>query len=134
MSQLIQRAQRVSSSLEIRRTTVLAGLLALTTLAVLAALTIAGSSTDKAGSTVAHQAATRPDGGPSESAVAAALAPRSSTGPSESAIAAAVGTSRGSTAPAIPGESAIPAAITRPRDQPSRGPDESRIAASIAAP
>jgi hypothetical protein len=133
MTHVTHRPPLVTSAPDVRRTAITASLLALVAVAVLAALTISGSSTHIAGPIVSPQPAARSDGGPDESATAASVASRKSTGPSESAIAAAVG-SPASDAIATPDESRIAAAIYGPRDELSRGPDESHTAAAIAAP
>lgn len=111
MSQPTHPAARRTSPFRARRAAILLAVLGLVAATlIVAALTLGGSDTNTAGSTVSYQSATRSDGGPSESAVAAAVASRPSTRPSESTIAAAIGT-------------AAPRA-TRP--------DESRIAAAIS--
>lgn len=115
MLQATHPAAHVASPQRVRFSAICVGLLGLIAATlVVVALTVGGSDTDNAGSTVSQQPAARSDGGPSESAVAASVASRPSTGPSESAVAAAVGTAAGrATAAATPDESRIAAAISQ---------------------
>lgn len=115
MSKATHPAAQVASPYRVRLSAFRVGLLGLIAATlVMVALTLGGSDTHRAGSTVSHQPAARSDGGPNESAVAASVASRPSTRPSESTIAAAIGTAA-------------------PRATPDeRRPDESRIAAAIS--
>ena len=132
MSQATHPAALSGSPLRVRRTAILLGSLAFVAAAlVVLALTFGGSDACTVRSTVSHQPATRPDGGPDESAVAASVGSRAGTRPSESTIATASGAAASGTT-ARPDESRVAAAVSQTRRHPSTGPDESRVAASIA--